>query len=47
MSDRYDRPSRSFGSWKSVNEQRRDREQQARDRRGESNAQYLADEANN
>jgi hypothetical protein len=37
---------RSFGSWKSVKEQDRDREQDARDRRGEANTAYLADEAN-
>jgi hypothetical protein len=43
----YKDNARSFGNWKSVQEQQRDREQQARDRRGEANTEYLADEANN
>lgn len=46
MPYRNDR-NQKFGSWKSVREQQADREQQARDRRGEASAQYMADEANN
>lgn len=42
----YNNNSSNFGSWKSVKEQDRDREQQARDRRAEASSAYLADEAN-
>lgn len=45
---RYERTNRyDSGHWKSVSDARREREQQARDRRADANSQYLADEANN
>lgn len=47
MSWTSERRSGGFGNWKSVGEQRADREQRARDERGQANTEYLADEANN